>query len=191
MKFINKKIFTIALAVTAVHFVLTLALDYYIAVQVRDQTEKIDKELSDKIFKSPRNYPRQKMKEEVKILSQKIKEKNEELGQRWKIPSFVMSLPITRFISPPLHDFLKKRFDKFLSKEISREQIRTEAILIVGAIYIANSFAFGLFIYAIIIIFNRQSRHNKPRRRAKNKPGRQPGRTVAGDKVSSVKKTRS
>jgi len=191
MKLTTRKILTFTLLVVAVHFSLTLATEYRITVQVSDQTDKIDKEIFDKIFKSPRNYPWQKLEMEVKALSQKKREKSEEVYRRWKIPTFVISLPITHFIAPPLIDFIKKRLDNFLSKNISGAQLRVETTLVVCTANLVNSFVFGLLVYAIIIIFNSNLSHNKRRRRTKNKRGRKSGRPVTSAKVSSVKKARS
>ena len=179
MKLTNKKIFAIALVVVAIHFVATSAIFYCSNTQAVDQTEKIDKELRDKIFTSPRNYPGQKLEEEVKILSQKIKKKNEEVWQRWKIPAFVMSLPITYFISPHLVDFIKKRQDKLLSKEISGGQFLTEGILIVCAANLANSFAFGLLVYTAIRILNHKAKHASWRAKTRNKASKKSRQALA------------
>jgi len=175
MKLTNKQIFIMALVVVAIHFVLTSAIGYYIAVQEGRQLGKIVADgLSEAYKKRPHESPR-KAEEEEKRISQNMLEKRDEIIRRWKIPTILISLPIKYFMAPFLQDLQHERAKKVLYKEISIEQFYTQARIMSLAVNLANSFAFGLLIYAIIIIFNCKSKHNKQRDLTRKKPSRKSG----------------
>lgn len=176
MKLINKKNITIALAVTILHFALTSAIGYYIAVRQGRQLGKIvTNGLSAAYEKSPHESP-QKSDKEAKRISQKMKEKSEETRNRWEIPTTFISLPIKYFLEPLLNECSRERMKKIQSKEISVGQFKAEGLLIFSTANLANSFAFGVLFYAIIIIFSNKSKHSKQSKRTKNKPGRKSDR---------------
>ncbi len=170
MKLKNRKIYTISLVVVAIHFVLTSAFGYYIAVQQGKQLGKIVADGLSEILEARRKVSLQKSEEETKRISQDMKEKSEEIRSRWEIPTILISLPIKHFMTPFLQDLQHERTKKVLSKEISIEQLYTQERLMSFAVNLANSFAFGLLIYAIIIIFNRKPKHNKQRDLTRKKP---------------------
>lgn len=177
MKLTNRKIFTITLAVTAIHFVLTSAMGYYIAVHQGKEMGKIVTEGLAKILEARQKVTPQKAKEVAKRISQDqdMEKKIKELIRRWEIPTILISLPLKHFMKPLLQDLQEERMKKVLSKEISLEQFYTQARIMSLAANLVNSFAFGLLIYAIIIIFNRKPRYDKQRNRIKNKPSKKAG----------------
>jgi hypothetical protein len=175
MKLTNRKIFFITLVVVAIHFVLTSAIGYYIAVQEGKQLGKIVTDGLIEVYeKSPQESPR-KSEEEAKMISQNMQEKRDEIIKKWEISTILISLPIKHFVTPFLQDLQRERTKKVLSKEISIEQFYTQERLMSFATNLANSFAFGLLIYAIIIIFNRKPKHNKQRDLTRKKPSRKSG----------------
>jgi hypothetical protein len=172
MKLANKKIFTIALAATTLHLLLTSAIGYYIAVQRGKELGKIVSEGLSEIMEARRNLSAPKAKEAANTISQDMERKREELTKKWEIPMTLISLPVRHFMSPLLVDLQLERAKKVLSKEISTERFYTEQRLMIVAVILVNSCAFGLLIFAIIIIFNLKQSHNKQRDPTGKKPRR-------------------
>ena len=79
-------------------------------------------------------------------------------------------LPIRYFFEPLLNEADRETTKKVLSKKISVEQFHRQERLMGVAVNLVNSFAFGLLIHAIIIIFNRKPKHDKQRDLTRKKP---------------------
>jgi hypothetical protein len=185
MKLTNKKIIKIALAIVILHFVLTSAAGYYIAVQQGRQLGKLIAEKLAEILEARQKESPQEAHELAQRITQDLKLKREELIKKWEIPTILVSLPARYFLEPLLNEFNLETTKKFLSKEISLKQFRTRERLMSVAANLVNSFAIGLLVYAILIIINLKSKPAKRRKRTKHKSGRKSGRTLAKDKVYS------
>jgi hypothetical protein len=143
----NKKIITISLLVTIIHFFLTSLIGHYIAVQVGSRIGKV-------VAEGLMNASDNKSDAEATTIYQDMKKKSEEIDQAWKIPELIISLPAKPFINPLLKDIKQNQFNKLISKEISRDQFRTQGLFLHYAANFLNSLSFGFLIYIMLRTIN-------------------------------------
>jgi hypothetical protein len=172
MKLINKKIITIALAIVILHFVLTSAAGYYIALRVGREMGKMVAEGLDEIWEVRQKGSPQKIQEAAQRIIQDIKVKREALLKKWEIPTIAVSLPVRYFLEPLLNEADREATKKVLSKEITVEQFHKRERLMNLAVNLVNSLTLGLLVYAILIIINLKSKPAKQPKRSRRKPGR-------------------
>ena len=152
----NKKIFAIALSVTIIHFILTSVIGHYFAVQIGTQMGQVVAEgLIEAYEKSPQGV--QKSEEEAQRISQDMKNKSEGIIENWKLPLFLISLPIKPLLNPFLKNIRDTRMKMVVSKEISRGQFYKWGIVIDYTVNFINSLCVGFLVCVIL----RKSRHYK------------------------------
>ncbi len=145
----NKKIFTVTLAVTIIHFTLTSVIGYYIAVQIGTQMGKI---VADGLIEAS-GKKTDKAEEEANRIYQNMKSKSDSINESWKIPYLLISLPAKPLITPFLREIKKGQLNRFISKEISKEQFRTRWKMLDYAASCANSLSLGFIVYLILRIW--------------------------------------
>jgi hypothetical protein len=152
------RLFTIALLITIVHFVLTSVIGHYIAIQIGTQMGQV---VAGGLIDASEKRP-QKSGEEANRIYQNMKNKSNNITERWKIPLILMSLPANPLMAPCLKNIRKAwLFDRFLAKEISKEQFKPRGMLLDYAANFVNSLSFGLLLYIILRIFNyHKFKHN-------------------------------
>ena len=160
----NKKIFTVTLSVTIIHFILTSVIGHYIAVQVGTQMGKIVADgLIEAYEKSPQKSS-QKSEEEATLIYQNMKSKSDNILAKWKVPMFLLSFP-SKPITYPLVRKISRAwiYNPTLSHEISREQLKTRGMILDNIDNGINSLSFGLLIYLALTLINKYKlKHNKP-----------------------------
>lgn len=150
----NKKIIAIALFVAIVHFILTSVISHYIAVQVGSQIGRIVAAgLIEAGEKKTGNA-----EEEAKRIDQNMKVKSDEIKDRWKIPELLISFPVKPLLKPFLKEINQKQINKVIDKEISRDQFRTQGLIIHYTANFLNSISLGLLVYIILRISSKYKR---------------------------------
>src|SRR4030042_3105328 len=91
----NKKIITITLSLTIIHFVLTSLIGHYIAIQIGTQMGKI---VADGLIEASDKNPA-KAEEEANRIHQNMKSKIDGINDNWKIPNVLISLPAKPLIN--------------------------------------------------------------------------------------------
>src|SRR4030042_2691355 len=147
----NKKIITISLIITIVHFFLTSLIGHYIAVQVGSQMGKV---VAEGLMDASDN----KANAEATTIYQDMKTKSEEINQAWKIPELLISLPAKPLINPLLKDIKQNQINKVISKEISRDQFHTQGLFIHYVANFLNSLFFGFLVYIMLRILKHYKR---------------------------------
>jgi hypothetical protein len=156
MKMENKKIFAIALSVTIIHFVLTSVMGHYIYVKIGTQVGQIVAGgFIETYGKSPQTPPQSD--EEAKRIYRDMKNRSEDVIENWKLPLFLISLPIKPLLNPFLRDIRDTRMKMVVSKEISKDQFYKWGIVIDYTANFINSLCVGFLVYVIL----RLSRHYK------------------------------
>ena len=146
----NKKIITIALSVAIVHFILTSVISHYIVVQIGTQMgQMVAAGLTDASDKNPA-----KSEEEATRIYQDMKRKRDDIFQSWKIPELLISLPAKPLMNPLLKELRQSQINKFLAKQITRDQFRTQGLLIDYAAILLNSLSFGFLVFIVMKILN-------------------------------------
>ena len=150
------RFFVIALLVALAHFILTSVLDHYIAVKIGTQVGQIVAGgFIETYEKSPQTSPQPD--EEAKRVYRDMKNKSEDLIENWKLPLFLISLPIKALMNPILENLRDTRIKMVFSKEISKDQFYKWGIVIDYTANFINSFCVGFLVYVILRI----SRHHK------------------------------
>ncbi|MBI5076476.1 MAG: hypothetical protein HZB62_15095 [Nitrospirae bacterium] len=146
----NKKIITIALSVSIIHFVLASVIGHYIAVQIGTEIGQVVvgglSAASDKA----------KSEEEATRILQNMKSKSDEIKAKWQIPELIISLPAKPLINPLLKEIRQNQMNKVITKEISRDQFRTQGQFIDYIANFLNSLALGLLVYIALKIINQK-----------------------------------
>jgi len=151
-------LFVITLSIALAHFVVTSVVGHYIAVHVGTQVGHVVAEGFIQAYeKSPQNL--QKSEEEAKRIHQEMKNKSESIIENWKLPLFVISLPVKPLMNPFLKSIRDARIRKFLYKEMSKEQFYKWGIITDYTATFINSFFVGFLVYLIL----RLLRHYKLR----------------------------
>jgi hypothetical protein len=154
----NKKILVTALSITIIHFILTSAIGYYIGVQVGTQIGKIvSSGLIEASESGPQKSP-QKSEEEATRIYENMKSKSDEIKERWQIPELIISLPAKPLFNPFLKEINRNQINKVVTKEISRDQFRTQGFIIHYTANFLNSLSFGFLVYIILRILNQYKR---------------------------------
>ncbi len=104
---------------------------------------------------SPQNL--QKSEEEARRISQDMKNRSDDIIQNWKLPLFLISLPIKPLLTPFLKDITYTRMKMVLSGEISKDQFYKWGIIIDRIANIINSLFVGFLTYVV----GRVARHYK------------------------------
>jgi hypothetical protein len=139
----NKKIITITLSLTIIHFVLTSLIGHYIAVQIGTQMGKIVAEgLIEASDKNTDNAD-----EEAKQIHQNMKSKIDGIKDNWKIPNLLISLPAKPLINALLKEMRQNQMNKYIAKEITRAQFRTRGLITDYSANFVNSLCLGLLLY--------------------------------------------
>jgi len=150
----NRKIITISLVVTIIHFFLTSLIDHFIAVQVGSQMGKV---VAEGLMEASDN----KANADATTIYQGMKTKSDGIKQTWKVPELLISLPAKSLLNPLLKDIEQNRINKVISKEISRDQFRNHGLFIHYAANFLNSLSFGFLVYIMLRTIN----HYKARRK--------------------------
>jgi len=133
------------------HFILTSVIGRYIAVQVGSQVGRaVAGGLIEAYEKSSPNL--QKSEEEAKRISQGMRSNTQGIIENWKLPLFLISLPIKPLMNPFLKNIRYARIKMVLSKEISKDQFYNWGIVIDYIANFINSFFVGLLVYVILRI---------------------------------------
>lgn len=138
----NKKIIIITVSLTLIHFVLTAFIGHYISVQVGTEMGKI---VSDGLIESSLNPG--KSNDEATRIYQNMERKSDEISKSWRTPQLLISLPARPLIIPLLKDVRKQQMSKVITKEMTRDQFRTQGLMIDCAVNLLNSLLLGLLIY--------------------------------------------
>jgi cell division protein FtsB len=152
----NKKIITISLIVTLIHFFLTSLIGHYIAVQVGSQIGRTVAEGLIEACEKKTNSA----EEEGKRIYQNMQAKSDEIKEGWQIPELIISLPAKPLFTPFLKEINRNQINKVVTKEISRDQFRTQGFIIHYTANFLNSLSFGFLVYIMLRIIN----HYKKRR---------------------------
>ena len=143
------RLFVIALLIALAHFILTSVVGHYIAVQLGTQVGHVVAEgLIGAYGESPQNL--QKSEEEAKRISQDTKYKSEGIIENWKLPLFLISLPIKTLMNPFLKNLRDTRIKMVLSKDISKDQFYKRGIIIDYTANFINSLCVGFLVYVIL-----------------------------------------
>ena len=140
------RVFTVALLISILHFIITSAVSHYISIQIGTQMGRVVAGgLIEAYEKGPQNP--QKSEEEAKRIHQDMKNESEDIIEKWKIPLILISLPIKPLMGPFPKKIRGTRMHMVLAKEISKEQFYTCGIMIDYTANFVNSVALGLIIY--------------------------------------------
>lgn len=132
----------LAVAITILHFILTSLVGHYIAIQIGSGTGQVVAEGLIETTEGPSS------EKQVNEIYQNMENKSKEVISKWKIPLFLISLPIKPVIHPLLNMIRKAWIYKpVLAKTISKDQFTTRGIIIENIANGLNSFSFGLLIY--------------------------------------------
>ena len=131
------------LSLTIIHFVLTSLISHYISVQIGTQIGKI---VAGGLIESSNNNP-DNAKEEATKIYKNIGTKSDDIKESWKIPQLLISLPARPLITALLKDMRKQQMNKVIAKEITREQFRTQGIMIDYTVNFLNSLSLGFLVY--------------------------------------------
>jgi hypothetical protein len=144
----NKKIIIIALSLTIIHFVLTSLIGHYINVQVGTQIGKIVTEGLNEVYENKTGIA----EEEAKRINQEMKARSNEIKERCRIPELIISLPAKPLLNSLLKAFRQDRMNKYIAKEISRDQFRTRGLITDYTANFVNSLSLGLLVYIMLRI---------------------------------------
>src|SRR4030042_3978608 len=150
----NKKIITITLSLTIIHFVLTSLIGHYINVQIGTQIGKIVAEGLNEAYEKKTGTA----EEEAKRINYEMKAKSDNIKERWKIPNLIISLPVNPLLNTLLKEMRQDRMNKYIAKEISRDQFRTRGLITDYTANFVNSMSLGLLVYMVLKILNHYKR---------------------------------
>jgi hypothetical protein len=148
------RFFVIALLVALAHFILTSVLGHYIAVKIGTQVGQIAAGgFIETYEKSPQTPPQSD--EVAKRIYRDMKNKSGDVIENWKLPLFLISLPIKPLMNPFLKNLRDTRIKMVLSKEISKDQFYKWGIVIDYSANFINSLCVGFLVYVILRISRR------------------------------------
>lgn len=139
----TKKILPFSLAITIAHFVLTLVIGHYLAVQVGSQMGQVAASGISDISK-------QKTEAETNEIYQKMKNNGNEIIGDWKVTNFLLSLPMRFLLAPSYKKIQNANLNNALNNEISKEQFYTRRKIIDYSANLVNSFCLGPLIYFVL-----------------------------------------
>jgi len=141
----NKKIITVMLLVTIIHFLVSSVIGYYIAVKIGTQIGQIVAggltETNDK-----------KSEEDANRIYQNMKTKSDGILERWKFIRLLISLPAKPLMNPFLGELRKNQINRVIAKEITKEQLHTKGTIIDYTANFLNLLSLGLLVYIILRI---------------------------------------
>ncbi|MDA8423503.1 MAG: hypothetical protein M0Z89_09245 [Nitrospiraceae bacterium] len=146
----NGKIFTVALVITIIHFILTSVIGHYISVQIGTQMGEV---VAARLLEASDNNPDKSEEETIRIY-QNMKDKSDEILESWKIPSLLISLPVKPLMTPLLREVLQKQVNKVSAQEITKEQFQTRGNIINYLSNFLNSLSLGLMVFILLKIFD-------------------------------------
>jgi len=138
-------IIIVVFAVTILHFIVTSIAEHYIATQVGSLTGQVTAEGLIEASEKPHSSGK-----DMNKIYQKMKaESNEELS-KWKIPSFLISLPIKPVLNP-LRKMIVETWiaEPVRDRQISLEQVKSRARIIDNVANGLNSILLGILIYLV------------------------------------------
>jgi hypothetical protein len=136
------RVFTVALLISLLHFIITSAVNHYIAMKVGSQVGQV---VAGELIEASEN--REASDDEANRIYGKMKSRGQGIIERWKIPLILISLPIKPLMNPFLKKIRETRMHMVLTKEISREQFYTRGIIIDYTANFINSVVLGSIIY--------------------------------------------
>jgi len=145
----NKKIINTALAVAVVHFMLTSVIGHYIAVHIGTQMGQV-------VAAGLEAASENNNKENADRIYQNMKRQTDETKAKWQIPELLISLPAKPVINPLLKDIRQNQMNKVIKKEISRDQFRTQGLIIDYTARLLNSIALGFLVFIALKIINQK-----------------------------------
>lgn len=83
-----------------------------------------------------------------------MKSKIDGINESWKIPHLLISLPAKPIITPLLKEMKENQMNRYMAKEITRDQYRSQGFMIDYSIIFLNSLSVGLLISIMLKIFN-------------------------------------
>jgi len=146
------------LSVTVIHFILTSIVGYYIAVQIGTPMGQIVASGLKEASKSS-----QAPDEEASKIYQNMKKKVDAINETWKIPSLLISLPVKPLMNSFLREIKKNQLNMVISKEITREQFRTQCLIIDYTANFLNSLSLGFMVYIILRILKSRAEDRESR----------------------------
>jgi hypothetical protein len=150
---ISKKLVTIAVAIATAHFILTSVVGYYVGAYVGSQVgQVVAKSLIDVMERSGQDGD-----SVVPEAVHNMQNSSDAILAPWKPVFAILSFPVKRFLSPISSHLWRSRLEAVRAKEISREQVRTEATLLDLAANLLNSLVFGLLVFVALVPL----RHNR------------------------------
>jgi len=150
----NKNIITATISVTIVHFILTSLIGNYIAVQIGTQMGKI---VADRLIEASDKNPA-KSEEEATRIYQNMKSKSDSINESWEIPSLLISFPAKPLITPLLKEMKRNLMNKYITKEITRDQYQTKGLMIDYTVNFLNSLSLGLLVFIVLRTLNQYKR---------------------------------
>ncbi|HEY3236499.1 MAG TPA: hypothetical protein VGJ84_17405 [Polyangiaceae bacterium] len=150
---ISRKTITIALSIATAHFFLTSVAGYYVGAYVGGQVgEVVAKGLIEVM--EHRGEDAESFGPEV---VRNMDNASEAILAPWKPFFAVIAFPAKPLLRPISSHFWRIRLEALRAKEISREQFRTETILLDLALSLLNSLVFGLLVFVALVPL----RHNR------------------------------
>jgi len=136
----NKSIFISALAIAIVHFLATSVIAHFISVQIGTHMGQV-------VAEGLRAASDKNTEEDATRIYENMKRRSDEINNSWKIPELIISLPAKPLMSPLLKEMRQNQVNKLITKEISRDQFRTQGLVIDYAAKFLNSLCLGLLVY--------------------------------------------
>jgi len=139
----KKKIITAVLVITLCHFFITSLVGHYIAVQIGTEMGQV-------VASGLTTASDENNKEDAKTIYHNMKDKGDEIKAKWQLPELLISLPAKPIINPLLRDIRQNQMNKIIKKEISRDQFKTQGLIIDYGVRLLNSLSLGLLLYAAL-----------------------------------------
>ena len=146
----NKKIITITLSLTIIHFVLTSLIGHYIAVQIGTEIGQVV------VGGLAATSDKTKSEEEATTIFQNMKSQSNEIKAKWQIPELIISLPAKPLINALIKDMRQNQMNKYIAKEITREQFKTRGLITDYTANLLNSMVLGLLVYIALKMINQK-----------------------------------
>lgn len=133
-----------------VHFIITAAIGHYIAVQIGTEIGQV--------VVGGLAATSDKAKAEATTIFHNMKSQSKEIKAKWQIPELIISLPAKPLINVLIKDMRQNQMNKYIAKEITREQFRTRGLATDYAATRLNSLSLGLLVYIVLKILNQYQR---------------------------------
>lgn len=88
-----------------------------------------------------------KAEEEANRIHQNMKSKIDGINDNWKIPNVLISLPAKPLINALVKEMKQNQMNKYIAKEITREQFRTRGLITDYTANFVNSLCLGFLLY--------------------------------------------